>query len=43
MGIEQHLMGLLRIGAENEGSAVGELEVSNLQLGSLAGNDRPIL
>ena len=43
MGVEQHLMGLLRIGAENEGAAVAELEVSDLQLGPLAGNDRPIL
>ena len=36
MGVEQHLVGLLRIGAENEGAAVGELEVSDLQLGPLA-------
>ena len=43
MGVEQHLVGLLRIGAENEGAAVGELEVSDLQLGPLAGDDRPIL
>ena len=42
MGVEQHLMGLLRIGPENEGAAIGELEVSDLQLGSLAGDDRPI-
>ena len=41
--VEQHLVGLLRIGAEEKGAAVGELEVSDLQLGSLAGNDRPIL
>ena len=43
MGVEQHLVGLLRVGAENEGAAVGKLDVSDLQLGSLAGNDRPIL
>ena len=43
VGVEQHLMGLLRIGPENEGAAVGELEVRDLQLGSLAGNDRPVL
>ena len=42
MGVEQHLVGLLRIGAENEGAAVGELDVSDLQLGPLAGDDRPI-
>ena len=36
MGVEQHLVGLLRIGAENEGAAVGELEVGDLQLGPLA-------
>ena len=42
MGVEQHLVGLLRIGAENEGAAVGELEVSDLQFGPLAGDDRPI-
>ena len=42
MGVEQHLVGLLRIGAENEGAAVGELDVSDLQFGPLAGDDRPI-
>ncbi len=42
MGVEQHLMGLLRIGAENEGAAVGELDVSDLQFGPLAADDRPI-
>ena len=42
MGVEQHLVGLLRIGAENEGAAVGELDVSDLQLGPLAGDDRPV-
>ena len=36
VGVEQHLVGLLRIGAENEGAAVGELEVGDLQLGPLA-------
>src|ERR1700729_2450369 len=35
-------MGLLRIGPENEGAAVGELDVSDLQLGPLVGDDRPI-
>src|SRR5271156_4517293 len=42
MGVKQHLMGLLRIGPENEGAAIGELEVSDLQFGPLAGDDRPI-
>jgi len=42
MDVEQHLMDLLRVGLEEEGAAVGELEVSDLQLGPLAGNDRPI-
>jgi hypothetical protein len=42
MRVEQHLVGLLRIGAKNEGAAIGELEVGNLQLGPLAGDDRPI-
>ena len=42
VGVEQHLMGLLRIGPENEGAAVGELEVSDLQFGSLAADDRPV-
>src|SRR6202142_2465332 len=42
VGVEQHLMGLLGIGAENEGAAVGKLEVSDLQLGPLACYDRPI-
>jgi hypothetical protein len=42
VGVEQHLMGLLRIGPENEGAAVGQLEVSDLQFGPLAGDDRPI-
>src|SRR3984885_15271319 len=32
VGVEQHLVGLLRKGAENEGAAVGELDVSDLQL-----------
>jgi hypothetical protein len=43
MGIEQHLVGLLRVGPEEEGAAAGQFEVSDLQLGSLAGNDRPTL
>jgi hypothetical protein len=35
-------VGLLRIGAENEGAAAGQFEVSDLQFGSLAADDRPI-
>ena len=42
MGVEQHLMGLLRVGPEEEGAAIAELEVSHLQLGPLATDDRPI-
>ena len=42
MGVEQHLVGLLRVGPENESAAVGELEVSDLQFGPLAAEDRPI-
>jgi hypothetical protein len=36
VGVEQHLVGLLRVGPENEGAAVGELEVRDLQFGPLA-------
>ena len=43
MGIEQHLMGLLRVSPEEKSAAAGQFEVSDLQLGSLAGNDRPVL
>ena len=35
-------MGLLRIGPENEGAAMGELEVSDLQLGPLAADEGPV-
>ena len=30
VGVEQHLMGLLRVGPEREGAAAGELEVGDL-------------
>jgi hypothetical protein len=40
--VEQHLMGLLRIGPENEGAAVGELEAGDLQFGSLAADQGPV-
>ena len=42
MGIEQHLVCLLQIGPNNEGAAVGELEVRNLQLHALAADYRPV-
>jgi hypothetical protein len=42
MGVEQHLVSLLRVGPEEEGAAVGELDVSDLQFGPLAADDRPI-
>jgi hypothetical protein len=42
MGVEQHLVGLLRVSPEDEGAAAGQFEVSDLQLGPLAGNNRPI-
>ena len=42
MGVEQHLVGLLRIGPEKEGAAVGELEVGDLQFGSLAADEGPV-
>jgi hypothetical protein len=43
VGVEEHLMRLLRVGAEEERTAVGELEVGDLQLRPLARDDRPIL
>ena len=42
MGVEQHLVGLLRVGPEREGAAIGELEVGDLQFGPLAADDRPV-
>jgi len=43
MGIEQHLVGLQEICAQEECPAVAELELRDLQLGALAVNDRPVL
>ena len=43
MAVEQHLMGLLQIGPQDEGAAVGELDVGDLQLGPFAADDRPVL
>src|SRR3978361_329580 len=42
MRVEQHLVCLLRVGAQKEGAAVAELEVGDLQLGALASNNRPV-
>ena len=36
MGIEQHLVGLQKIGPDQKGPAVRQLDVGNLQLGALA-------
>ena len=41
--VEEHLVGLQRVGPEQEGSAVAQLEVRDLQLGALAGDDGPVL
>jgi hypothetical protein len=43
MGVEQHLVRLQEIGADNERAAVTELGMRRLQLGPLAANDRPVL
>ena len=43
VGVEEHLVGLQRVGAQQERSAVAELEVGDLQLGALARDDRPVL
>jgi len=43
MGIKQHLMGLQQVGSQHKGPAMAELEVSHLQLGSLAADDHPVL
>ncbi len=40
MRVEQHLVGLLRIRPEEEGAAVAELEVTDLEVGPLARDDR---
>lgn len=39
MGIEQHLVGLLRVGAQHERPAVAQLEVRDLQLHAFAVED----
>src|SRR3546814_19773627 len=43
MSVEQHLMGLKKIGPHGEGPAVAELEVCHLQLGAHPIEDRPVL
>ena len=43
MGVEQHLMGLQGIGALDEGAAVRQLGMSDLQLRAHAAKDRPVL
>ena len=43
MGIEQHLVGLQQVGAQEEGPTVAQLELGHLQLGALAGDDGPVL
>ena len=43
MRVEQHLVGLQRIGADEEGAAVAKLEMRRLQLYPLAADDRPVL
>ena len=41
--VEQHLVGLQQIGPQEEGAAVAELELRDLQLGTLAVDDGPVL
>ena len=43
MGIEQHLMCLQQIGPDQEGSAVRQHDVGDLELGALAAQDCKIL
>ena len=43
VGIEQHLVGLQQIGPHDEGPAVAELDMGDLQLGALAADHRPVL
>ncbi len=43
MGVEQHLVRLERIRPDEEGAAVRQLDVRNLQLGPLTAQDRPVL
>jgi hypothetical protein len=43
MRIEQHLVGLQRVGPDEKGAAVAQLEMRRLQLNPLAADDRLIL
>ena len=43
VGVEQHLVGLLRVGAQHEGAAVAELELRHGELLALAADHRPVL
>ena len=43
MGIKQHLVGLQRIGAQQKGPAVRQLDVRHLQLRALAAQNRKVL
>jgi len=43
MGVKQHLVGLQKIGPDDKGEAVRQLEVRHLQFGALAAEDRPVL
>ncbi len=43
MGVEQHLVGLQRVGAQQKGPAVRQLELGDLQLGAFAADHGPVL
>src|ERR1700681_3275758 len=43
MSVEQHLVGLKKIRPDDEGPAMRQLGMGNLQLGPLALEDRPVL
>lgn len=43
VGIEQHLVRLQEIGSHDEGAAVAQLRMRDLQLGALIADDRPVL
>jgi hypothetical protein len=43
VGVEEHLVGLQRVGTQVEGPAVTELGVGHLQLDALAADDGPVL
>ena len=43
VGVKQHLVALQQIGADQEGPAVRELDVGNLQFGALAAEHRVVL